>query len=156
MIEDKNNAAAILNLPYSLQAETAGMKSLGRTIDMIGPYQAAGSFTLRSWAIANSGTLEQYIAAFVELLRWSLDPKNRAEAVAILIDKFKLPRNIAERSYDLMSDPAFGFAPDAKFNMDGFKNVLGLRAEIRRPNARSTQIDMSTVINHERAIKLAK
>lgn len=155
MVEDKNNAAAILNLPYSLQAEAVGMKSMGRTIDMIGPYQAAGSFTLRSWAIANSGTLEQYIAAFVESLRWSLDRKNRAEAVAILIDKFKLPKNIAERSYDLMSDPGFGFAPDAKFSMDGFKNVLALRAEIegRMPAASDRYIDLSY---YERAMKLVK
>lgn len=155
MMEDKNNAAAILNLPYSLQAETVGLKSLGRTIDMIGPYQAAGSFTLSSWAIANSGTLEQYIAAFVELLRWSLDPKNRTEAVAILIDKFKLSKNIAERSYDLMSDPAFGFAPDAKFNMDGFKNVLALRAEIegRMPAAPGRYVNLDY---YERALKLAK
>ena len=155
MIEDKNNAAAILNLPYSLQAETAGLKSMGRTIDMIGPYQAAGSFTLRSWASANSGTLEQYIAAFVESLRWSLDSKNRAEAVAILIDKFKLPKNIAERSYDLMSDPAFGFAPDGRFNMDGFKNVLALRAEIEggMPAAPDRYVDLNY---YERAMKLAK
>ena len=155
MIEDKNNAAAILNLPYSLQAETVGLKSMGRTIDMIGPYQAAGSFTLRAWATTNSSTLEQYIAALVESLRWTLDAKNRAEAVAILIDKFKLPESIAERTYDLMSDPVFGFAPDAKFNMDGFKNVLALRAEIegRTPAAPDRYVDLSY---YERAINLAK
>jgi ABC-type nitrate/sulfonate/bicarbonate transport system substrate-binding protein len=155
MVEDKNNAAAILNLPYSLQAEAAGMKSMGRTTDILGPYQAAGAFTLRSWASANSNTLEQYIAAFVESLRWSLDPKNRAEAVAILIDKFKLPKNIAERSYDLMSDPTFGFAPDAKFNMAGFKNVLALRSEIEGgvPTVPERYVDLSY---YERAMKLVK
>ncbi len=35
MVQDKNNAAAILNLPYSLQAEAAGMKSMGRTTDLL-------------------------------------------------------------------------------------------------------------------------
>jgi hypothetical protein len=91
----------------------------------------------------------------VESLRWSLNPKNRAEAVAILMDKFKLPRSVAERSYDLMSDPAFGFTPDGKFNMDGFKNVLALRAEIegRMPAAPDRYVDLNY---YERAIKLAK
>ena len=100
-------------------------------------------------------TLEQYIAAFVESLRWSLDPKNRAEAVAILMDKFKLPKNIAERSYDLMSDPTFGFAPDAKFNMAGFKNVLALRSEIEGgvPTVPERYVDLSY---YERAMKLVK
>ncbi len=155
MVEDKNNAAAILNLPYSLQAEALGMKSMGRTIDMLGPYQAAGAFTLRSWANANPRTLEQYIAAFVESLRWSLDKKNRVEAVAILVDKLKLPKDIAERSYDLMSDGAFGFAPDAKFNMDGFKNVLAIRAETEGgiPAAPDRYVDLSY---YERALKLVK
>src|SRR3974390_2166273 len=45
LIEDKNNAAAILNLPYTLQAQAAGLKSMGRTTDLVGPYQAAASFT---------------------------------------------------------------------------------------------------------------
>jgi ABC-type nitrate/sulfonate/bicarbonate transport system substrate-binding protein len=113
------------------------------------------SFTRRSWATANSSTLEQYIAALVESLRWTLDAKNRAEATAILIDKFKLPKNIAERTYDLMSDPVFGFAPDAKFKMDGFKNVLALRAEIegRMPAAPDRYVDLNY---YERAMKLPK
>ena len=38
-------------------------------------------------------TLENYLAAFVEALRWSLDPKNHAEAAAILVDKLKLPQD---------------------------------------------------------------
>jgi ABC-type nitrate/sulfonate/bicarbonate transport system substrate-binding protein len=155
MVQDKNNAAAILNLPYSLQAEAAGMKSMGRTTDILGPYQAAAAFTLRSWAKANSDTLEHFIAAFVESLRCSLDRENRTEAVAILMDKFKLSKNIAERTYDLMSDPTFGFAPDAKFNMDGFKNVLALRAEIEggMPAPPERYIDLSY---YERAMKLVK
>jgi hypothetical protein len=91
----------------------------------------------------------------VESLRWSFDRKNRAEAVAILMDNFKLPKNFAERSYDVMSDPAFGFAADAKFNMDGFKNVLALRAEMEGgiPRAPDRYIDLSY---YERAIKLVR
>jgi ABC-type nitrate/sulfonate/bicarbonate transport system substrate-binding protein len=155
MKEDKNNAAAIMNLPYSLQAQALGMKSMGRTIDMLGPYQAGGTFALRSWAYANPGTLEQYIAAFVESLRWSLDKANRTEAVAMLVDKLKLSKDIAEKSYDLMSDPVFGFAPDAKFNMDGFKNVLALRADIEG----GSTLDPARLVDlgyYDRAMKLAK
>ena len=40
MAESKDNTAAILNLPFTVQAEELGMKSLGRTIDLLGPYQA--------------------------------------------------------------------------------------------------------------------
>jgi hypothetical protein len=47
MMAGGNNAAAIMNLPFSAQAIEAGMKSLGRTTDMLGPYQAGGAFVLR-------------------------------------------------------------------------------------------------------------
>src|SRR5207248_7880074 len=49
MAQDKENAAAILNLPFSVQAEQLGMKSLGRTTDLLGPYQAGGAFVMRDW-----------------------------------------------------------------------------------------------------------
>jgi len=130
LVDDKNNAGAILNLPYSLQAAAEGMRSLGRTTDMLGPYQAGGAFVRRAWARDNAATLENYLAAFVEALRWSLDAKNRAEAAAILVDKLKLPQDMADKSLTLMAEPGFGFARDAAFDMAGFKNVLALRAEV--------------------------
>ncbi len=130
LFADNNNAGAILNLPYSLLAAARGMKSLGRTTDILGPYQAGGAFVRRAWARDHAAALEQYLAAFVEALRWSLDPHNRAAATAMLVDKLKLPQDLADKSLTLMAEPGFGFAPDAKFDMAGFKNVLALRAEV--------------------------
>jgi ABC-type nitrate/sulfonate/bicarbonate transport system substrate-binding protein len=130
MLENKDNAAAVMNLPYSAQAIEAGMRSLGRTVTMLGPYQASGAYVMRSWAKANPDTLERYLAGYVASLRWVVNPKNRVEAVTLLVEKQKLPKSLAERSYDLMIDPSFGFAPDAKFNMAGFINVLALRQEV--------------------------
>jgi len=155
MLTDKNNAGAILNLPYSLQAGADGMKSLGRTTDMLGPYQAGGAFVRRAWARDNAATLEQYLAAFVEALRWSLDPANRTAAAAMLVDKLKLPQDLGEKSLDLMAEPGFGFARDAKFDLAGFRNVLALRAEIEGGTPADPQhyIDLSY---YDRAMKLVK
>jgi ABC-type nitrate/sulfonate/bicarbonate transport system substrate-binding protein len=155
LLDDKNNAGAILNLPYSLQAAAKGLRSLGRTTDMLGPYQAGGAFVRRAWARDNAATLEQYLAAFVEALHWSLDPKNRTDAVAILVDKLKLPRDMAEQSLTLMAEPGFGFAPDAAFDPAGFKNVLALRAEVEGGTAADPQryIDLGY---YDRAMKLVK
>jgi ABC-type nitrate/sulfonate/bicarbonate transport system substrate-binding protein len=130
LVADKNNAGAILNLPFSLEAAAKGMRSLGRTTDLLGPYQAGGAFVRRAWARNNAATLETYLAAFIESLRWSLAPENRAASVAILVDKLKLPPAMAEKSLDLMAEPGFGFARDAKFDLEGFKNALSLRAEV--------------------------
>ena len=151
MAESKDNAAAILNLPFTVQAEALGMKSLGRTIDLLGPYQAGGAFLMRAWARENAATLERYIAAYVEALRWVRDPANRAENVALLMEKLKIPGKEAERTYTLLMDPDFGFTPDAKFDLTGFKNVLALRAEIEggTPAAPERYIDLGY---YERAL----
>jgi ABC-type nitrate/sulfonate/bicarbonate transport system substrate-binding protein len=132
MIEDKTNAGGILNLPYTVEAAARGLKSLGGLVDLLGPYQAAGAFAMRPWARDNGPVLERYLAAYVEAVRWIRDRRNRDEAVAILIDKLKLDRAIAERTYDLLVVPATGFTPDAAFDVEGFKNMLALRAEIER------------------------
>lgn len=130
MLEGGDNAAAIMNLPFSAQTLEAGLKSLGRTHDMLGPYQAGGAFVLRSWAKANPETLERYLAGYIESLRWVVDKSHREEAIALLMDKRKLSRSLAERSYDLMIEPGFGFNPDARLSVEGFNNVLTLRHEV--------------------------
>ncbi len=155
MLDDKNNAGAILNLPFSLLAAAKGLRSLGRTTDLLGPYQADGAFVRRDWGQAHAQVLEQYLAAFVEALRWSLDPKNHADAIAMLVDKLKLPQDMAEKSLDLTAEPGFGYTRDAAFNLAGFKNVLALRAETEggQPADPQHYIDLSY---YDRAMKLVQ
>lgn len=148
MLASKDNAGAILNLPFTVQGEQKGLKSLGRTTDLLGPYQAAGAFVMRPWAKANAAALERYIAAYIECMRWIYAPEHRDEAVAMLMEKLKLAKPMAERTYSQLTEPSFGLAPDAKFNLQGFKEVLALRAEIEakpgaRPAAPERYIDLS-------------
>jgi ABC-type nitrate/sulfonate/bicarbonate transport system substrate-binding protein len=132
MAESKDNAAAILNLPFTVQAEALGMRSLGRTVDLLGPYQAQGAFLMRPWARERGPLLERYIAAYIESVRHVRDPKNRANSVALMVEKLKLSQWEAERTYELLLDPGFGYTPDARFDFEGFRNMLALRAEIQR------------------------
>ena len=130
MKENKDYKGAMLNLPFSLEAKAAGLKSMGRAVDLIGPYQASGTFVLRKWAAANRDTLERYIAGLIEGYRWVLTPANKDAAVSLLAERLKVSRDTAERAYQMMTDPKFGFTPDGRFDMAGFRNVLALRAEI--------------------------
>ncbi len=130
MLKNPDYAAAVLNLPYSIQAVQGGCKSFGSLVDLLGPYQANGAFVLRQWLAANGALLERYLAAYVEALRAALAPANREEAVAMLVQHLKLDPAVARRTYELLADPKFGFAPDAAFDMAGFVNALAVRAEI--------------------------
>lgn len=145
MAGNKDYAAAVLNLPYTIQAEQLGLKSLGSTVDMLGPYQANGAFALRSWIDSHGALLERYIAAYIESLRWVRAATNRPECVAILMRSLKIPREVAERTYAALVDPVRGFTPDARFDMEGFRNLLALRAEIEGKGSRAAEsyVDLS-------------
>ena len=131
MADNREYAAAIMNPPFSVQAAKMGMKSLGRTVDLLGPYQAAGVFVMRSWARANGPLLERYLAAYVESLRWAVDPAHRLECIALLLSAkvLKLSQDEAESTYQLLLDPKIGYTRDAKLDPVGFANTLALRAE---------------------------
>jgi ABC-type nitrate/sulfonate/bicarbonate transport system substrate-binding protein len=77
MREDKTNAASMLHPPFSIDAPGAGLKSLGRAVDLVGPYQATGGFVLRKWAASNAELMERYLAAHIEATRWVVMPANK-------------------------------------------------------------------------------
>jgi ABC-type nitrate/sulfonate/bicarbonate transport system substrate-binding protein len=129
MKEDKQNAATLLFPPFSIMAAREGYRSLGTAVSHVGPYQGAGCWVLKSWASANAMTLERYLTAYIEALRWALNSANRAEAAGLIAERLKIARDVAEAAYDSAADPGNGLAPDARFNMEGFRNLLALRAE---------------------------
>jgi len=153
----KEGEAAIVNIPFSIIAKQQGMKSLGRSVDLLGAYQATGAFVMREWAAANATTLERYLAAYVESLRYALQPAHRTESAALLSKWLKVETGVAEQTYDLLKIPGFGLSTDAKFNLEGFKNLLALRAEIEGqwggvPPAPDRYFDLGY---YERAMKQA-
>ena len=155
MRENKDHKASMLNPPFSLDAKAAGLKSMGRAVDLIGPYQASGTFVLRAWAKANAQVLERYIAGYIEGIRWALSPANKTAAAKILAERLKVTPQVAEQTWELMTDPKFGLAADGRFDMQGFRNVLALRAEIEgswggKAPAPERYVDLSY---YERALK---
>ena len=130
MKESKEYAASMLNPPFSISAIRDGLRSLGTAVELVGPYQGTGCWVLRSWAESNPKTLERYLAAYVHSLRWALNTANRAESVTLLADRLKISPDVAAATYDGAADAVNGLAPDARFDMVGFRNVLALRAEL--------------------------
>lgn len=148
MADKPENAAGMLNPPWSFIAESRGLRSIGRQIDLLGPYQSSGTFVMRPWAAANRDVLERYLAGLIEGTRFAMNPANRATTVGILASQLKLEPAIAARTYDALMVPRSGLATDARFDMDGFRNVLALRAEIEgqwggKPPGPEKYVDLS-------------
>jgi ABC-type nitrate/sulfonate/bicarbonate transport system substrate-binding protein len=128
-LKQKKVDFAMLNLPFNLFAQRAGLKVLDDPTNVIGAYQSTGGFVKRAWAQNNRDALTQYIAAYIEGLRWSMDPKNRSAAIELLKQRADIESDIAEQCYQEISDPKTGFAKDAKIDLAGMENVLALRAD---------------------------
>ncbi len=138
-LKQKKVDFAMLNLPFNLFAQRAGLKVLDDPTNVIGAYQSTGGFVKRGWAEKNRDALTQYIAAYIEGLRWSMDPKNRSAAIELLTQRMDIETDIAEQCFHQISDPKAGFAKDAKIDLAGMENVLALRAGYSgKPHAGTT------------------
>jgi ABC-type nitrate/sulfonate/bicarbonate transport system substrate-binding protein len=141
-------AATMLNPPWNFVARDRGAKSLGRTIELYGPYQASGAFVMRSWAKSNEQVLERYLAAFIEGCRAAQDPAQKKQVLAVLKRELKLDDRLTELTYQELMLKGSGLSKDCAIDMPGFKNVLALRAEIEgqwggNPPALEKFLDMS-------------
>ena len=148
----------MVNPPFSITTRERGLKSLGNQFSFIGPYQATGAFVMRNWAAANRAVLERFLAAYIEGQRHAMNPANRAEMIKLLAERFKLAPAVAEGTYQALLTAGSGLAPDARLNLEGFKTVLALRAEMEgmwggTPPAPDKYLDLSY---NERALRQAR
>lgn len=160
MAASRQAAAAVLNPPYSFTAEDMGLKSLGNTVELLGPYQAGGGFVRRAWAASNRATLERYLAGYILSLRWVLDPANRSRCVELLAENMDVSESIAARSYTTLVDPRLGFTVDAALEPGGLDNTLALRREVvsgtrSAATAERTVADYVDLSFYTAALKLA-
>ena len=156
MANDSKNTAAILNLPYSLEARDIGLKSLGLTTDFIGPYQAGCAFVMRSWAEKNADRLVRYIAAYIDSLHWVMSPDNHEACVKLLVDEIGVTPGIAAETVTLLRRPGYGFEPDAAFDLEAFRNTLALRSTAMndsRPGEPARYLDLQY---YDRAMALVR
>lgn len=126
---DPSNAAAIMNPPFSLIAKHSGLVSMGSMKALLGADQDRATFAVRSWATKNANLVERYLAAYVEGQRWMMAPANRPQVIALVMQETSINRQLAEEWYAAMIQSG-GFAKDARFNVDGFRKNLQLRAEV--------------------------
>src|SRR5436309_7791948 len=142
MTKDKTYAAAMMNPPFSIRAEKAGLNAIDTAASALGAYQGSSAFVLRTWAAANSVAVVNYIQAYIEGLRWMLDPKNKGEAGVPFSERLKLPEEVAAQAYDATLK---GFHKDGALDMEGVRNVLKLRAQFEggTPASPEKYIDLS-------------
>jgi ABC-type nitrate/sulfonate/bicarbonate transport system substrate-binding protein len=104
--------------------------SLGSVPQLIGPYQAAGYFAVRKWAQEHRETLANYLAAIIEAQIWLMAPENKQQVIELMTKELHLAPEIAAETYESFMIRPGGYEKLASLDLEGFKNVLKLRAEV--------------------------
>ena len=130
MREHKEFAGSMLGPPASIVAKGEGFVSLGSTQKLIGPYQSYGAFVQRKWGSEHKDMLVRYLAAYIEAQHWLMAPANKPKVIELMMKESKIPADVAADTYAVLIEGQGGYAADARFDLDGFKNVLKLRAEV--------------------------
>lgn len=89
-------AAAMLSPPHTDKAVAAGGVILAEGADYVPQWPLACAWGLRPWIEANRPLLVRFIRAWVKATDWLLDPANRDEAVAVMVDEGFSPARAAE------------------------------------------------------------
>jgi ABC-type nitrate/sulfonate/bicarbonate transport system substrate-binding protein len=129
MLNDPTAHASMLNPPFSLQAEDRGIRRLATLTEVLGPYLGNAGWAMREWSRQNPDVVTRYLAAYVEGIRFMLAPANADATVGILAERLRLQPDMARRNLALLTDPRSGSAVDGRFDLEGFRNVLKIRAE---------------------------
>jgi hypothetical protein len=129
MNDNKENAASILNPPFSILAKHDGLVSLGSMQKLLGGDQDRGTFALRPWARTHADLLEGYLAGFVQGQRWLTAPANKPDVVALVRKESNLTEQLAGEWYATVVQ-AGGYAKDAGFDLENLKKTLRLRGEV--------------------------
>jgi ABC-type nitrate/sulfonate/bicarbonate transport system substrate-binding protein len=129
MREHKEYAASVMNPPFSIVARHDGMISLGTMRDLLGADMDRGTFALREWAHEHADLLTRYLAAYVEGQRMLLAPSSKAQVIALAMQELKLSEPLANEWYASVILNG-GYAVDDRFDLEGFKKALALRAEV--------------------------
>src|SRR5215203_95796 len=104
--------AAILTPPFNFHAQTAGFTLLGHSVEYVDmPF--AGISVNTNWAAANKDTAGKLITVYNDSMAWLYDPKNRDEAVEILMKVSKIKKDDVEKAYDFLIGGKY-FEPTGK------------------------------------------
>src|SRR5262249_23344149 len=121
--------AAILYPPATFRAGAAGYTYLGD----IEPYLKDFPFTVwaanTDWAAKNREALLSYIRAYSRAVHWLYDPKNKDQAVDILVRYSKQDRKDSADTYDYFIGKLRAFSANGRISSESYKRMTDALAQ---------------------------
>ena len=125
--------ATLLTPPFDLVARAAGFGTLGRAVDLLGPYQGISVVARRAWLEGNRETALRYGRGYRAGL--ALSGRDRGGSSSLLASVLGVSPQIAAASYDAAFAANGGIQRSAAVDLDGVRTVLRLRARYAPPGA---------------------
>jgi NitT/TauT family transport system substrate-binding protein len=121
--------ATVLLPPFNFFAESAGFPTLGLTVDYMPELPFSGAVVSRSWAAAHRDTLERLLAVHNQSMAWFLDPRNRAESIAMMVEASKQKPDDVAKAYDFLQSHQF-FDGTGKVSKTKINALIGALREL--------------------------
>lgn len=119
-------AGAMMSLAED-EIQKRGFKVLARAQDYVKHYARGLGATRREWANANEALLVRFNHAMIRATDWLQNPKNKDEAVQLLLSETKNNKARAEAMYQQTISPTMGLTPRSRIDVEGIRTVLELR-----------------------------
>ena len=115
--------------PFTSIARNQGFHALDTSTNVFPAYQGGAFAASRAWAAANPDALKGFIRGYLKGLAWTLDPANRDEASAILLENMpEIKPQVVGAVMNSLLSPRSGLTPKAAMLMEGVNTVLDLRS----------------------------
>ncbi len=119
-------AGAMMSLADE-EIQKRGFKVLAQAQDYVKHYARGLGATRRVWANANEDLVVRFTRAMIRTTDWLQEPKNKDEAVQLLLGETKNNQARALSMYEQTISPTMGLTPRSRIDMEGIRTVLELR-----------------------------
>ena len=109
------------------EIQKRGFKVLAEARDYVKHYARGLAATRREWANANEELVVRFTRAMIRATDWLQDPKNKDEAVQVLLAETKNNQARADAMYRQALSPTMGLTPRSRIDLEGIRTVLELR-----------------------------
>jgi ABC-type nitrate/sulfonate/bicarbonate transport system substrate-binding protein len=119
-------SGAMMSMPEE-EIQKRGFKVLAQAQDHVKHYARGLGATRRVWANANEDLVVRFTRAMIRATDWLQDPKNRDDAIQLLLSENKNNKALASVMYEQTISPTMGLTPRSRIDMEGIRAVLDLR-----------------------------
>ena len=109
------------------EIQKRGFRVLAQAQDYVKHYARGLGATRRVWANANEDLVVRFTRAMIRTTDWLQEPKNKDEAVQLLLGETKNNKARALSMYEQTISPTMGLTPRSRIDMEGIRTVLELR-----------------------------